>query len=159
MRGCATLQNTQLEWCEEHGLDKASAFTAIATSSTKFKCFNIGCFKFIDSLGLMPASLSQLIDKIGGECPIVEANNMGKKSKGVFPYEWFDSEEKLDQPLPTDREAYFSKLSNSYTATQLHSLRSTKLHVPYHQGVHAVLSEEGCTGACGCIPNVQNEHA
>ena len=80
----------------------------------KDKTFKI---RFIDSLKFMSSSLEKLVNNL----PKDGFNNLLKyftpeqaellKQKGFYPYEYMDSEEKLNDTKPPPQEAFYSKLS------------------------------------------------
>ena len=107
-----------------------SKIDAIPNNFEKFMCFSIGgkdqSVKFLDSKQFMNSSLEKLVDNLKDNDP--ELNNFpnmrkvfgnrvfGKDvklmtQKGVYPYEWVDSMEKLNsfKGLPP-QEAFFSSL-------------------------------------------------
>ena len=88
-----------------------SKIDATPNNFEKFMCFSIGgkdqSVKFLDSKQFMNSSLEKLVDNLKDNDP--ELNNFpnmrkvfGKDvklmtQKGVYPYEWVDSMEKLKQ--------------------------------------------------------------
>jgi len=85
----------------------------LATNSEQFKTFSIGNLKFVDSDAFMQSSLANILDSMTDEQkPRLESISPEHfelaKAKGLFPYEWFDSEERLDDPVPMDKAAWYS---------------------------------------------------
>ena len=72
--------------------------------------------KFLDSFRFKGRSLDKLVSELS-DCPILRSDpTLGKhfeifRRKGVFPYEWFDSYEKLSATKFPDHEAFRSRLS------------------------------------------------
>ncbi len=126
MRSVVDLLHDEPEWCENVGLS-VNTFQCIATSMEKFKTFSIGPFKFLDSYAFLASSLSTLMSQLL-EFPHMKANELDATNKGICPYEWLDSFEKLDAKMPTDPSAYYSSLSETITATE-EEIRQT-LHFP-----------------------------
>jgi len=74
--------------------------------------------RFIDSFRFLPASL----DKLAGNLEPNQFKHMRETfgdefdlllRKGVFPYDWFDSFEKLNETKLPPKEEFYSKLNNS----------------------------------------------
>ena len=84
------------------------------TKEVKDKTFKI---RFIDSLKFMSSSLGALVNNL----PKDGSNNLNKhytpeeaeliKRKGFYPYEYMDTEEKLNETKLPPREAFYSRLS------------------------------------------------
>ena len=100
------------------GSFKNKKLTCIPNNMEKYVLFSMGNLRFIDSFQFLNASLKKLVSNLA-------ADGMSKfkhlktefKShellirKGVYPYDYVDSPEKLcDTRLPP-REAFFSQLS------------------------------------------------
>ena len=93
----------------------------IAQTLEKYMSVTIGRCKFVDSMQFLNSSLEKLVDSLtsGGRDTFRLFNESFKnlpeevvgdlRRKGVFPYEWYDAEEKLRMQLPP-REAFASKL-------------------------------------------------
>jgi hypothetical protein len=95
----------------------AENITCIASNSENFKCLSLGRFKFVDTLAFLSTSLEKLIKNVPDEKKnamrkITSDKNKFKMicKKGEFPYEWFDSFEKLNQPIPS-REHFYNNLA------------------------------------------------
>ena len=86
-----------------HNLTDGEKVTCIKRNNS-YLMLSVSNLKFIDvSNYLAPGySYSQFLKAYGSTI-----------EKGYFPYEWFDSYDKLDYPRLPPREAFFSKLTNS----------------------------------------------
>lgn len=62
--------------------------------------------KFGDTLSFLNASLAKLVS----ECKTFKFASE-TEGKGLFPYQWFDSLDKLDEPLPTDKKSWYNDLT------------------------------------------------
>lgn len=79
-------------------------------------------FKFIDSYRFMASSLDKLAsylqelsilkNEFSKHIPLSEEQLKLLKRKGVFPYEYLDNEEKLDDAALPCKEAFYSSLNN-----------------------------------------------
>jgi len=74
--------------------------------------------RFLDSFKFMASSLDKLVNNLKPE----QFENVKKHfdvnfdmllRKGVFPYDWFNSLEKLDETQLPPKEVFYSKLNNS----------------------------------------------
>jgi len=74
--------------------------------------------RFLDSFKFMASSLDKLVNNLKPE----QFENVNKHfdvnfdmllTKGVFPYDWFNPLEKLDETQLPPKEAFYSKLNNS----------------------------------------------
>ena len=84
------------------------------TGKVKDKNFNI---RFIDSFKFLPASLEALVNNLPKEA----FNNLGRyykgdelsllKRKGVYPYEYMNTEERFNETKLPPKEAFYSRLS------------------------------------------------
>ena len=81
-----------------------------------YKCFTIGKLHFLDSFKFMSSSLDTLIKNIPNDSKIF-LKNLAKgdetkfihiNKKGYFPYEWFDSIEKLKLPISVLMKEHFT---------------------------------------------------
>ena len=100
-------------------LDK-SRFSVLPRNKERIVTMAIGSFKFIDSSSFLPESLESLVKNLKDKDPALFiqtkklAGDSIKKfnfltSKGVFPYEYVTSEEKLkDRKLPEKKHFYSS---------------------------------------------------
>jgi hypothetical protein len=103
------------------GATKLKMGNPIAQTLDKYMTFSIGRCKFLDSMQFLNSSLEKLADNLrtGGEDKFKHFNEgfqgssdellSDMRRKGVFPYEWYDSADKLRLQLPS-REAFTSKL-------------------------------------------------
>jgi len=87
---------------------------SIQDEEGKLKCK----LPFLDSFKFMVSSLDKLVNDLKSE----RFENVKKRfdvnfdmllRKGVFPYDWFNSLEKLDETQLPPKEAFHSKLNNS----------------------------------------------
>lgn len=81
-----------------------------------YKCFTIGKLHFLDSFKFMSSSLDTLIKNIPNDSKVF-LKNLAKgdetkfihiNKKGYFPYEWFDSIEKLKLPISVLMKEHFT---------------------------------------------------
>ena len=82
--------------------------------------------RFIDSFKFMQSSLSSLIDNLSSHA----LNNLAMgyphdvekfilmRRKGVFPYDWFDSLEKLKVTQLPDKDFFFSRFTDSHISDE-----------------------------------------
>lgn len=101
-------------------LDKNTNIGAIPNSYEKFMSINIGDVKFIDSCQFMASSLEKLAENLYD--PVIKYKNFkhmrkfyGDKmdllcKKGHYPYEWVDSDEKLNHEGLPPIDKFYSKL-------------------------------------------------
>lgn len=91
-------------------------------------------FKFIDSFRFMAASLDQLSSILPSDKKMIlrqEFNNLddGKlamlERKGVFPYDFVDSWEKLDFNMLPDKDSFYSKLTESHISDDEYAFAQT----------------------------------
>ena len=99
--------------------------SCIAQNMEKYLTFSLGNLKFIDSMQFMNASLETLVknlsDTNGGEkkfhqlnshFPPVQANLL--RRKGVYPYTYVSSPEKLQETSLPPREAFYNDLRQEH---------------------------------------------
>lgn len=101
----------------------AKKMSIIPNNSEKFTSFSIDNIKFIDSYLFLPAKLSNLIENLkhsNFNFPIFnsyfcnyEKNRPLLLRKGVFPYNYFDSFEKLKTENLPPKEQFFDNLTKS----------------------------------------------
>jgi DNA polymerase type B, organellar and viral/Recombination endonuclease VII len=76
---------------------------------------------FIDSFRFMSCSLDSLAKNLNGDLPIVKKYFLDPeqfnliKEKGIYPYDYIDSFDKLDKPIP-DRNEFYNKLENKHVS-------------------------------------------
>lgn len=102
--------------------------SVIAQTSENFSTFTINNkLKFIDSIQFFNCSLDSLVDSLTDEGKDLSTLKETRKhfshltddqfkliaKKGIFPYEWFDSPEKLKQPFLPPQNAFDNKLTRS----------------------------------------------
>jgi hypothetical protein len=113
--------------------DKFKNVRVVATSSEKFIAFDLHYIRIIDSCQFLSASLATLVEnlhKAGVEKFVHTRRHMGDSdslfSKGIFPYEWYDSIDKLNEKSLPPIESFYSKL-NDEGISQADYLRACKL--------------------------------
>jgi hypothetical protein len=103
------------------GLFKDKNINVIANNMEKYISFSLGSLKFIDSLQFMNSSLEKLVENVklsGGRCfklffedfPNATHANLLLR-KGVFPYQYIDSMERLKETSLPPRDAFYSDLT------------------------------------------------
>ena len=103
---------------------------AIPLNSEKFKMLRLGNLTLLDSTAFLPASLDKLVENLvvsGHDFPITEQWLSAAKGeayrkkkdlvmrKGVYPYEYMTSMDKLTEGLPP-REAFYSRLAGKHVS-------------------------------------------
>jgi len=101
------------------GDNKFKNVKIVASSCEKFIAFDIHYLRIIDSVQFLSASLDTLVKnlhKAGVEKFIHTRRHMGSDEslfqKGVFPYEWFDDINKLNEKCLPPIEKFYSKLND-----------------------------------------------
>ena len=94
----------------------------IATNTERYLSFSLKKKKsiplrFIDSLQFMNAGLETLIKNNRADPDAIHTAmdtlpKIVRETKGVFPYDWFDSLDKLKQPHLPSKDEFFSRLYN-----------------------------------------------
>lgn len=99
--------------CADH-----NNFNAINQNGEKFISFNINKYRFIDSAKFLNAPLASLLDNLENDDKKHLAAEFKDEDdfkmvtqKGFFPYEWFDSLERLKETELPPIECWSSKLS------------------------------------------------
>ncbi len=122
---------------------------AIPSSFEKFMTFNIDDLKFIDSYQFLNESLDKLTENLYDKEDKYKHFNFTKTifgnhmdllcKKGVYPYEWVDSHEKLNHIGLPPRSCFYSKLSNKVIsledynhATNVYNTLECKSFYDYH---------------------------
>lgn len=92
----------------------------IPNSYEKFMSFSIGNLKFIDSLQFLPSSLEKLVENLYDTDDKYKNFNFIKKEypdhykllcqKGFYPYEWVNSQDKLNYKGLPPKEEFYSNL-------------------------------------------------
>ena len=97
----------------------AENITCIASNSENFKCLSLGRFKFVDTFAFLSTSLEKLIKNVPDEKKVAMRNITTDEEKfamickkGEFPYEWFDSFDKLNENIPS-REHFYNSMGQS----------------------------------------------
>ncbi|XP_071085832.1 uncharacterized protein [Haliotis cracherodii] len=92
----------------------------IPNNMEKYISFSLGCMDFIDSYQFMNSSLETLVKNLAKEGP-AKFNHMAQQfdperlplllRKQVYPYEYFDSEQRFSETTLPPKEAFYSSLS------------------------------------------------
>ena len=93
----------------------------IPNNTEKYISFSLGQLRFIDSAQFLLASLDKLVAANQSEAfqittqfePCRERRNLLLR-KGIYPYEYMDSWERLAEPRLPPKEAFYSKLSDEH---------------------------------------------
>ena len=99
-------------------IHKASGnITCIANNAEKYISFNIGQLKFLDSFQFMALSLEKLVDATDKSDFKLTREVFGNKTdtilrKGVYPYEYIDSQERFDETQLPPIEKFYSSLTD-----------------------------------------------
>jgi hypothetical protein len=104
--------------------DRIVSIRGLANNMQKMKTFSINSYDFIDSFAFMPTSLDSMVSNLGSDHKfrILHQSGLtrGKAStrkllmkKGIFPYEYIESEQELEATSLPPKENFFSKLTNS----------------------------------------------
>lgn len=109
------LEKRKLAYIDKHGEEKCSKISVIANNLEKFMCFSFAGYQFIDSLQHLSASLDALASNLPKDSLAITKNQMTSNfdvacKKGIFPYEWMDSVEKLNATELPPIEAFYSNL-------------------------------------------------
>jgi hypothetical protein len=110
-----------LNMFDPHDPNKRENVEIIGLNLEKFISFDILNFRFIDSFKFLNSSLSSLVENLTKSCDTMfdkfvhTLKNLGCNellfSKGIFPYEFFNSLEKFKEPCLPPREAFYSQLN------------------------------------------------
>lgn len=96
----------------------------LALNSEAFKTLQIRSYKFLDSMAFLSCGLDELLQELGDkhtfnildQMKLYKPHEKEKRDmltrKGHFPYEWFDSFEKLNETELPPRSDFFSTLCN-----------------------------------------------
>lgn len=96
----------------------------LANNSERYICFSIGGLQFLDSIQFLNCSLERLAAGTDSFPILEKKGNVGNKfnnwpekvklltRKGVYPYDYVDSLEKYDDPLPA-KDAFYNQLTRS----------------------------------------------
>ena len=102
--------------------NKKDQISAIPQSGEKFMSFKIGNLKFIDSFQFLTSSLEKLTDSLKSVDGDIYKNFVNMKKffkdedlniickKGLYPYEFIDSLEKIHYPKLPEQKDFYSKL-------------------------------------------------
>ena len=136
---CHNLSNYDMQFLVNFMPDYAiSKLNALPFNSEKLRCLNISSFKFTDSLHFLNGSLATLVDNLktsaNHKWSILKNANIYQNEeqkqlllrKGIFPYEWVNSAEQLEQftRLPS-KDDFYSQLTQSHVSSEdyLHAQR------------------------------------
>lgn len=107
--------------------------TVLAENSEKFKSISFENFRIMDSMAHLPSSLATLTSNLVKKCIVngsvdlhAARGNFHYLSKefpddsqfkfllrkGVFPYQWFDSPEKLQERSLPSQDAFYNDLND-----------------------------------------------
>ena len=104
-------------------MDRTPNIHVIPNSYEKFMSFDIGNFKFIDSIQFMASSLEKLVENLHNDDPVTKYDNFHFMKqefgndinlvcqKGFYPYEWMDDTNKLNHEGLPNIESFYSQLS------------------------------------------------
>jgi len=114
-------------------------FKVIPLNKEKYIGFDISNLRFLDSLAYTGASLEKLVEGLLSSkdnslfknfneefTNISNELNILLKQKGIFPYDWYDSEDKLYQQLPAKSEFY--SLLNKQECSEENYNRAKKVY-------------------------------
>ena len=110
-----------LEGYDGHLLMQAMArvqgeIKCIPTNTEKYVSFSLGNLRFIDSMNFLLSSLDKLVKGID-KFPIMQSKVAEENKrrlllkKGIYPYEYMDSFERLSETKLPDKEKFYSSLS------------------------------------------------
>ena len=95
----------------------------VAENTERFLFFQVAAFRFLDSVQFLNGSLDILVSNLrdeGIDRFVHTARNFKREdmdlvtSKGVYPYEYMDSEEKFAETALPPKEKFFSALNDSH---------------------------------------------
>ena len=110
---------------QEFGRHKKRRLSCIANNSERFITLSTGILSFVDSFQFMPSSLEKLVQNLANDSAEkfkhlqMRCNHLTTKQqslllrKGVFPYDYFNNPDKLNEQCLPSREQFYSKLSMS----------------------------------------------
>ena len=110
---------------QEFGRHKRRRLSCIANNSERFITLSTGILSFVDSFQFMPSSLEKLVQNLANDSPEkfqhlhTRCNHLTAKQqslllrKGVFPYDYFNHPDKLNEQCLPSREQFYSKLTMS----------------------------------------------
>ena len=95
--------------------------SCIPNNTEKYISFSLGQLRFIDSAQFLLASLDKLVVANPPEAFQITAQHEPNRErrellmrKGVYPYEYMDTWDRLTEPKLPPKEAFFSKLSDAH---------------------------------------------
>ena len=107
---------------QELGKYKNRRVTCIAKNMEKYISFSLSHVRFLDSLNFMNDSLGRLVTNLAADGGEIHFNQIRKHfpnpneralvmRKGIYPYEWMDSYEKLNATSLPEKDAFYSTLT------------------------------------------------
>ena len=113
---------------QQLGSYKKRRVSCIAKNMEKYISFNLSHIRFLDSLNFMNESLAKLVKNLSvdGDEAFHQIRrhfpNLSERAlmlrKGVYPYEWMDSVEKMEHQCLPDKEAFYSSLTMQDISTE-----------------------------------------
>ncbi|MES9881403.1 MAG: C2H2-type zinc finger protein [Sedimenticola sp.] len=106
--------------CQSIGYFKDTEIKCIPQNLERYISFSLGDLRFIDSFQFLNSSLECLVNNLAvdgiiafrhlqSEFPVPEHANMLLR-KGIYPYDYIDTEEKFNEPHLPPREEFYSHL-------------------------------------------------
>ncbi len=127
-------------------IEGVKKMNALPYNTERFRCIEMNSFRFLDSLSFLNASLSELMENLKrnklhtfpiiDQLEIYSAEDVKKKElilrKGVYPYEYVTSIQKLEKTLGIpEKKHFFSSLTNSGISEEDY-LHSKKVFQDFH---------------------------
>ncbi|XP_071153082.1 uncharacterized protein [Mytilus edulis] len=117
------------------GKFKEQDITVIPHNKEKYMSFSIGNLRFIDSLQFLNSSLATLTKNLADEGQ-KHFNYLSKTfpdpdvfslllRKGVFPYDYVDTEQKFEKPCLPSKEDFFNKLGDTHISDEDYQFAQT----------------------------------
>lgn len=102
---------------------KNMKMSGISLNNEKMKTFKFGIFHISDSLAFLPSSLSTLLNNLDFDKKTKLQKHFGDKcellmQKQIYPYEWHQTVEQFDGPIPLKKHQYYSSLTRSHPSTE-----------------------------------------
>lgn len=109
------LEKRKIAFTTKEGEEVTPKVSVIANNLEKFMSFSFGGFRFVDSCQHLSAALDSLASNLPKEKLTITQEHSGDyfdiaTQKGVFPYEWFDSPDKLKETSLPAIEEFYSNL-------------------------------------------------
>lgn len=111
---------------EDIGKFKKANLKCIPNNTERYISFSMGNIRFIDSMQFMNASLEKLVENLAKEGPAKFTHlkdhfphqNELLLRKGVYPYDYVDGPEKMQQTALPLREAFYSVLKDEHVTAE-----------------------------------------